>query len=111
MELHEVRSADGTKIGAWKTGAGDPLVLVHGATADHTRWRPVLDQLAAVYTVYAMDRRGRGASADAAEYALERESEDVAALVDSLDAPAHLLGHSYGGLCAMEGALLTTNLR
>jgi pimeloyl-ACP methyl ester carboxylesterase len=58
-----------------------------------------------------MDRRGRGASADAASYELRREAEDVAAVVDSIGQPVNLLGHSYGALCALEAALLTANLR
>jgi pimeloyl-ACP methyl ester carboxylesterase len=54
------------------------------------------------FTVYAMDRRGRGASGDAPEYALEREFEDVAAAVDALPGPVYLYGHSFGGVCAVE---------
>jgi pimeloyl-ACP methyl ester carboxylesterase len=58
-----------------------------------------------------MDRRGRGRSGDAQDYVLEREAEDIAALVDTIGEPVNLLGHSYGGLCAIEAALLTPNLR
>lgn len=58
-----------------------------------------------------MDRRGRGASGDAAEYALEREAEDVVAVVGSIDEPAVLFGHSYGALVALEAALQADDLR
>lgn len=58
-----------------------------------------------------MDRRGRGESGDAEEYALEREAEDVVAVVESVGEPAHLLGHSFGGICGLEAALLTDGLR
>ena len=63
------------------------------------------------FTVYAMDRRGRGGSGDAPEYSLEREAEDVAAVLASIEAPANVLGHSYGGLCAIEASLLTSQMR
>lgn len=110
-----VVSRDGTKIGYWVSGAGRPLVLVHGGTADHTRWRPILPLLEPHCTVIAMDRRGRGASDDGPDYAVEREYEDVAAVVDALAAatggPVDLLGHSFGGLCAMGAATITGNLR
>jgi pimeloyl-ACP methyl ester carboxylesterase len=57
-----------------------------------------------------MDRRGRGESGDTEPYALEREFEDVAAVVDAAGPQVNLLGHSYGALCAMEAALRTTHL-
>jgi pimeloyl-ACP methyl ester carboxylesterase len=63
------------------------------------------------FTIYAMDRRGRGLSADHPAYALEREYEDVAAVVDGIGEATNVLGHSYGALCALEGALLTTHVR
>jgi pimeloyl-ACP methyl ester carboxylesterase len=58
-----------------------------------------------------MDRRGRGGSGDSPGYALQREAEDVAAVVDAIGGPVNVLGHSYGALCALEGALLTPNMR
>jgi pimeloyl-ACP methyl ester carboxylesterase len=61
--------------------------------------------------VYAVDRRGHGESGDGTTYAIEREFEDIAAVVDSLGEPANLLGHSFGALCALEAALLTRNIR
>jgi pimeloyl-ACP methyl ester carboxylesterase len=57
-----------------------------------------------------MDRRGCGASGDSAEYAIEREFEDVAAVVNALDAPVLLFGHSYGAICALEAAMRTDKL-
>jgi pimeloyl-ACP methyl ester carboxylesterase len=109
--MHTVTSKDGTRIAFWRSGEGPPLVLAHGATADHTTtWRFVLPELERHFTVYAMDRRGRGGSGDALEYDLQREAEDVAAVVDSIGEPVTLLGHSYGGLCALHAALLTSNL-
>jgi pimeloyl-ACP methyl ester carboxylesterase len=106
-----VTSRDGTRIAFERTGSGSPLVLVHGTSADRTRWTPVLPALESKFSVYAMDRRGRGLSEDAEAFALEREFEDVAAVVGSIDGPVDLLGHSYGALCAMEAALLCPNVR
>lgn len=109
--MDTVISRDGTPIAYWRSGSGPPLLLVHGATSDHTTtWRLVLSDFERHFTVYAMDRRGRGGSGDAPEYELQREAEDVAAVVDNIGGPVNVLGHSYGGLCAIEAALLTTNL-
>jgi pimeloyl-ACP methyl ester carboxylesterase len=106
-----VTSLDGTPIAYWRSGAGPPLVLVHGTAADHSRWTPVLSAFEQHFSVYAIDRRGRGGSGDSDDYAIEREFEDVAAVVDSIGEPVCLLGHSYGALCALEAALLTRNVR
>lgn len=106
-----VTSSDGTRIGFERSGTGSPLVLVHGTFSDRTRWMPVLPALAARFTVYAVDRRGRGLSGDAAMYANGREFEDIAAVVNSIGGPVDLLGHSYGALCAMEAALLSQHVR
>ncbi|WP_336344525.1 alpha/beta fold hydrolase [Halalkalicoccus ordinarius] len=112
-EMEPVTSADGTSIAFERSGSGPPLVLVHGMASNHARWElfDVRPTLAEHTTVYAIDRRGHGESGDIDEYTLEREFEDVAAVVDSIDGPVHLLGHSHGGLCALEAALRTDNLR
>ncbi|ATB33511.1 hypothetical protein MEBOL_007009 [Melittangium boletus DSM 14713] len=62
------------------------------------------------FTVYAMDRRGRGRSGDGGAYAIEREFEDVATLVDAVPGPVLLVGHSFGAFCSLEAALLARNL-
>jgi pimeloyl-ACP methyl ester carboxylesterase len=107
----KVVSEDGTPIAVWRTGEGPPLVLIHGAAADHNRWAPVLPALEERFTVFAVDRRGRGRSGDATEYALEREYEDVVAIVESAGEGVSVLGHSYGGICTLEAALLTDRIR
>jgi pimeloyl-ACP methyl ester carboxylesterase len=109
--METIQSTGGTSIAYQRSGVGPPLVLVHGTAADHGRWRPVLPALEQRFTVYAIDRRGRGGSDDSDGYTIEREFEDVAAVVDSLGDPVNLLGHSYGALCALEAALLTRNVR
>jgi pimeloyl-ACP methyl ester carboxylesterase len=110
-KLEMVTSVDGTQIAYERTGSGPPLVLVHGTTADHTRWEPIVPALEEHFTVYVMDRRGRGESSDADEYALGREVEDVVAVVESIEKPVILFGHSFGALCSLEAALRTDNLR
>lgn len=109
--MESVTSSDGTPIAFERTGKGPPLVLVHGSTADHTRWPSVLPELNRRFTVFAMDRRGRGQSGDSAIYEIEQEYEDVAAVVRAAGANVSLLGHSFGALCAMEAALRLGNLR
>lgn len=107
-----VRSADGTEIAFWSTGAGPPLVLVHGTGAEHFSFRFAEPMLARRFTVHAVDRRGRGTSGDSkAQYAIEQEFADMAAVVDSLEEPAWLLGHSYGATVALGAAPLARNLR
>jgi pimeloyl-ACP methyl ester carboxylesterase len=110
-EVGHVRSTDGTWIAYWRGGTGPPLVLVHGATGNHLSFRFVRPLLEAHATVYAIDRRGRGESGDAPAYAIEREFEDLVALIDSLDEPVDLLGHSFGAACALGAAPLARNLR
>jgi pimeloyl-ACP methyl ester carboxylesterase len=110
-----VRSADGTEIAVFTSGVGPPLVLVHGAAADHTTFRVVGPLLANRFTLHAIDRRGRGASGDTSPYAIEREFEDLAAVAAALalevGGPVDVFGHSYGGRCALGAALLTADIR
>ena len=109
-DMEYVTSKDGTQIAYERRGEGPPLVLVHGAAADHTRWKSLLPALENFFTVYAVDRRGRGQSGDVGAYAIEREYEDVVAVVDSLPVPVNLLGHSFGAICSLEASLRTSNM-
>ncbi len=110
----DVGSADGTSIAVWVEGTGPALVMVHGSIADHTTFDSFVAVLRDDFTTYAIDRRGFGASGDAAGYTIERDFEDVAAVVDTVaartGAPVALWGHSYGANCAMGGATLTGNV-
>ena len=110
-EFEQIASEDGTPIAFWRSGSGPPLVLVHGAAADHTRWDPVVPALEERFTVLAVDRRGHGQSGDAEEYAIEREYEDLAAVVEAAGENVDVVGHSHGGVCAVEAALLTDRIR
>jgi pimeloyl-ACP methyl ester carboxylesterase len=86
-------------------GSGPPLVLVHGGFSDHeTNWAFVAPALQEHFTVYAVARRGRGATAATVGHTLEDEGKDVADLVRSIGAAVYLLGHSYGAHCALLAA-------
>lgn len=104
-------SKDGTAIACWQGGSGDPLLLIHGTTGDHTTWISSLSLLQQHFTIWTMDRRGRGLSGDSHSYAFARECEDIAKIVDAIGSHVNVLGHSFGGLCALEAALLTPNIR
>jgi len=109
--METIRSSDGTAIAYQRSGHGPPLLVVHGTGADHARWGPVLPALERSFTVYALDRRGRGESGDTTPYALELEFKDILALIDSIPEPVFLLGHSYGAICSLEAARRTTQVR
>ncbi len=109
--LNLVTSKDGTPIAYEQRGKGPSLLLVHGTGIDHTYWEPVTAQLESHFTVYAVDRRGRGKSGDTEPYAIQREFEDVSAVIKLISEPVDVLGHSYGALCSLEAALLTKNIR
>jgi pimeloyl-ACP methyl ester carboxylesterase len=124
-----VAAPDGTRIAVFRTIAGGdgraeskgrpPILLVHGTTADHTTWRVAGPMLARGRAVLAMDRRGRGASGDGPSYAMEREFEDVAAVAEALAAgdvgsgaeAVDVVGHSFGGRCALGASLRTPSIR
>jgi pimeloyl-ACP methyl ester carboxylesterase len=88
------------------SGEGPPLVLVHGAGSARWSFDAVRPHLENRFMVIAIDRRGRGDSTDGAEYSLESEYEDVAAVVRDAGSGALLMGHSYGGLVAAGAACL-----
>ncbi|MFJ3906161.1 alpha/beta fold hydrolase [Streptomyces sp. NPDC090025] len=104
--MNTVQSADGTTIAYDRSGEGEPLILVGGSFSE--RAHPVMTQLAAElaphFSVLNYDRRGRGDSGDAAEYAVEREIEDLAALITEVGGSAKVFGMSAGGALALKAA-------
>jgi pimeloyl-ACP methyl ester carboxylesterase len=105
-----VESADGTPIAYRASGTGEPILFVHGAGTSGADWVFLAPLLSDRFTVVTMDRRGRGESGDAPEYAMDREAEDVLAVLEAVGGEL-LVGHSYGGLCSILAAQRTDRLR
>jgi pimeloyl-ACP methyl ester carboxylesterase len=99
-----VRSTDGTEIAYERAGDGPVVVLVGGGLTDRSENAPLVPALAEHFTVLNYDRRGRGASGDAAAYDVGREVEDIDALIAAAGGTAHLYGVSSGGALALEAA-------
>jgi len=110
MPIRTFTSKDGTAIGCFESGSGPPLVLLHGMAADRARWAPVVPALERHHTVYACDRRGRGASGAGEPYAIEREFEDVVAVVDGIGGSVDVVAHSWGAICALEASRVAAHL-
>jgi pimeloyl-ACP methyl ester carboxylesterase len=102
--LQTVTSADGTTIAFDKLGSGPAVVLVCGGSVDRMSNAGLAAVLAADFTVYNYDRRGRGDSGDTLPYAVEREIEDIAAVIDAAGGRACLYGTSSGAALAFEAA-------
>ncbi|WP_103536001.1 alpha/beta fold hydrolase [Streptomyces sp. SM11] len=97
-------SADGTRIAFEKSGGGPAVILVASALADRSDTKKLAGLLAEHFTVINYDRRGRGASADSTAYAVEREIEDIAALIDHAGGSASVFGSSSGAVLALRAA-------
>jgi pimeloyl-ACP methyl ester carboxylesterase len=106
--MRTVISKDGTGIAYEQIGQGPALILVSGAFM-HRAMDPGTAQLAELlaphFTVYYYDRRGRGESTDTQPYAVEREVEDIEALIDKAGGSAFIYGSSSGAILAMEATL------
>jgi len=105
-----VLSSDGTPLAVECSGTGPSIVIVHGGTGDRTRWTPLFPLLASRFRVCAMDRRAHGESGDSGAYSLEREVADVVAVVNAQPSPVFVVGHSFGGVLALEAALQTEKI-
>lgn len=103
-KMHTVTSRDGTKIAYDKQGSGPPVILVNGALAGREAGADLAKLLAGRFTVYSYDRRGRGDSGDTQPFAVEREIEDIAALIEAAGGTAHLAGFSSGAALALDAA-------
>jgi pimeloyl-ACP methyl ester carboxylesterase len=97
-------SADGTSIAYEITGEGPAVILVSGAMSTGGTVAPLAVPLSERFRVVAYDRRGRGESGDKAPYAVEREVEDLAALIEAVGGEAALCGISSGGALVLEAA-------
>jgi len=99
-----VTSKDGTLVAFEQTGAGPVVILVTGALADRSGTRWLAKHLAEHFTVINYDRRGRGKSTDTQPYAVEREVEDIEALIDATGGSAFVFGVSSGAVLALGAA-------
>jgi pimeloyl-ACP methyl ester carboxylesterase len=104
IAMDTVTSRDGTTLAYDRLGDGPPVVLVSGGSVDRTSNAGLAEQLADTHRVYNYDRRGRGDSGDTPPYAIEREVEDIAAVLEAAGGSAHLYGSSSGGGLAMHAA-------
>lgn len=102
--MQKTTSKDGTQIAFAKIGRGPSLLIIGGALTDHQFYAPLADAMASHFTVYTLDRRGRGLSEDTKPYAPEREVEDVAAVMALSGGPTFLYGHSAGCALALRAA-------
>jgi pimeloyl-ACP methyl ester carboxylesterase len=102
--MSHVTSKDGTSIAYERSGSGTAVILVGGGAVDRSENAPLVPELAERFTVFNYDRRGRGDSADTPPYALEREIEDIEALIAEAGGSAHLYGVSSGGALVLEAA-------
>jgi pimeloyl-ACP methyl ester carboxylesterase len=105
-----VTSKDGTAIAFDRVGEGPPVVVVGGALSTRSAAEPLAGLLATSFTVYAYDRRGRGDSGDTPPYEVEREVEDIQALIQEAGGSAFAFGHSSGGVLALETAAHTLGI-
>jgi len=104
--MSKVLSKDGTAIAFDRSGQGPALILVTGAIATRADAASLAASLSPHFTVFAYDRRGRGDSGDTPPYAVEREVEDLDALIDEAGGSAFVFGHSSGAVLALEAARL-----
>ena len=103
---NRARSQDGTQIAFERLGDGEPFVLVAGALMGRAPYRPLAEELARHLTVFNYDRRGRGDSGDTAPYAIEREIEDLAAVIAEAQGlgTVSVYGHSSGAALVLHAA-------
>jgi pimeloyl-ACP methyl ester carboxylesterase len=99
-----VTSSDGTPIAFDKLSDGQPVIVVGGQLCDRALTRPTAEELAKHFTVFNYDRRGRGDSGDTAPYKVEREIEDLGALIAEAGGAASVYAHSSGAGLALHAA-------
>lgn len=105
--MKTAQSKDGTKLAYNVTGKGPALIYITGATC-YREFKPVLYDVSVFseeFTVYNYDRRGRGDSGNTLPYAVEREVEDIEAMIDAAGGRAYLYGHSSGAILALKAAM------
>jgi pimeloyl-ACP methyl ester carboxylesterase len=102
MDMRTVRSSDGTTIAFDQSGKGPVVILVAAALSDRSGTTQLAALLVPHFTVINYDRRGRGESGDTKPYTVEREVEDLEALIDEASGSAFVFGSSSGAVLALE---------
>ncbi len=102
--METTKSKDGTTIAFQRSGTGPPLVLVVGAFCTRTTTVDLTPLLAPNFTVFEYDRRGRGDSDDKTPYAVDREIEDLRAVITEAGGQTYVYGHSSGAALAVQAA-------
>lgn len=102
--MEYVTSKDGTTIAFDRLGSGPAVILISGGSVDRSSNASLANLLASQFTVFNYDRRGRGPSGDTPPYAVEREIEDIAAVVGAAGGSAGLYGSSSGAALALDAA-------
>src|SRR5215207_6319681 len=100
--MKTVTSKDGTPIAFEQSGKGPAIIMVVGAFNDRSTAVPITQLLEQDFTVFNYDRRGRGDSGDTPPYAIEREIEDIQALIDEAGGSASLFGYSSGAILGLK---------
>jgi pimeloyl-ACP methyl ester carboxylesterase len=107
-----LESQDGTLTALARPGQGVPIVIVHGVIADAFAWKQVARKVAPERPVLVLNRRGRVPSAPLSEgYSVETEVQDLLRWLSTLEGPVDLVGHSYGGLIAVQAIRQGANIR
>ena len=109
--VNSVTSKDGTSIGYDRAGDGPPVVLVCGGSVDRMSNAPLAQLLSESFTTFNYDRRGRGDSGDTEPYAVQREIEDIEAVVNEAGGSAFLYGSSSGAALALEATATLPSIR
>jgi pimeloyl-ACP methyl ester carboxylesterase len=102
--MDKVRSNDGTTIAFDRLGSGPPVILVSGASTARGIHAQLAELLSRQFTVFNYDRRGRGDSEDTPPYAIQREVDDLAAVITEAGGAAAVFGNSSGAVLALHGA-------
>ena len=102
--MRTVTSKDGTRIAFEQSGEGPSVILVVGAFNDRSTGEPLARFLEPHFTVFNYDRRGRGDSGDTSPYAIEREIEDLGALIAQAGGSARVFGYSSGAILSLRAA-------
>ncbi|MGH2772808.1 MAG: alpha/beta fold hydrolase [Actinomycetota bacterium] len=105
-----VVSEDGTPVVAFARGSGPAMLLVHGTAESDSFFKPLAALLESQFSLYLMQRRGRGKSGDSQTHSLQKEAGDVLGLLESIGEPVIVIGHGFGANCALEAAILSDSI-